>query len=113
MNAEHIKLDDPGIQAALFELQELIRQQWPETSFEVSQGEDPDGIYLDATVDIEDTDEVMDAIIDRRLDIQVEQRLPVYVIPVRPTHRVIEDLRNRAKTRRWQKSVVDPATLGL
>ncbi len=113
MNAEHIKQDEPRIQAALSELQELIQQRWPEASFDVSHGEDPEGVYLGATVDIDDTDEVMDAIIDRLLDIQVEQRLPVYVIPVRPTQRVIEEMRARAKTLPWQKAVVDPATLGL
>src|SRR5712692_7204727 len=97
MNTEHIGQDDPRVQAALSELQQLIREHWPETSFEVSHGEDPDGIYLGATVDIEDTDQVMDTIIDRLLDIQVEQRLPVYVIPVRPTHRVIDEMRSRTK----------------
>ncbi len=113
MNAEHIDQNEPRIQAALSELQELIRQQWPEASFEVSRGEDPEGVYLGATVDIDDTDDVMEVIIERLLDIQVEQRLPVYVIPVRPTHRVIEEMRTRAKTRPWQKAGVDPATLGL
>jgi len=113
MNAEHIDQVEPKIQAALSELKDLIRQRWPEASFEVSQGEDPDGVYLGTTVDIDDTDQAMDAIIDRLLYIQVEEHLPVSVIPVRPTHRVIEEMRTRAKTPPWQKSGVDPATLGL
>ena len=43
MNAEHINQDEPRIQAALSELQELIRQRWPEARFDVSHGEDPEG----------------------------------------------------------------------
>ncbi len=113
MNSEHVNQDEPRIQAALSELQELIRQRWPEASFHVSHGEDPEGVYLGAIVDIEDTDDVMDSIIDRLLDIQVEERLPVYVIPVRPTHRVIEEMRTRAATRPWQRAETDPATLGM
>jgi hypothetical protein len=104
MSAERISKDEPRIQAALSDLQDLIRQRWPEASFEVSHGDDPEGIYLGTTVDIADTDEVMDAIIDSLLDIQVEQRLPVYVVPVRPTYRVLEEMRARTKPRRWQRS---------
>lgn len=100
MTVEHIQEDDPRIQKALTELERLIHGRYPAATFEVSEGEDPEGIYLRATVDVEDTDEVMDTIIDHLLEIQVEERLPVYVIPVRPLKRVLEELRQPRPRRR-------------
>ena len=74
MSNERIGEYDPRIRQALVELRAMVREQWPEASFEVSRGEDPEGIYLDATVDTEDTDEVMDVVIDRLLELQVVGR---------------------------------------
>ena len=48
-----------------------------------------------ATVDIADTDEVVDVIGDRLLELQVDEGLPVYVTPLRPIARVIAQLRER------------------
>ncbi len=39
-----------------------------------------------------DTDAVVDIFIDRLLDLQVEEQLPLYVIPVRPLERVLAEL---------------------
>ncbi len=72
----------------------MVRERWPAASFEVSQGEDPEGIYLDTTVDIEDTDEVMDVVTDRLLELQVEEGLPIYVIAGRPLERVLAYMRS-------------------
>ena len=82
-------LDDPRIQAAAKELQESILQGYPDATFALTVGDDPVGVYLHATVDIEDTDEVIDLIIDRMLELQIEEELPIYVIPVRPIERVL------------------------
>ena len=84
---------DPRIQAALEELRGLIRQRFPAAAFTVAQGEDPNGIYLTAIVDAEDLDEVIDPIISRIVDMQVEEGLPVYVVPEWPLERVRESLR--------------------
>jgi hypothetical protein len=70
---------DPRIQEALTELREMIRSRWPSAVFVTEHGFDPEGIYLIATVDVEDTDVVMNEIIDRLVDMQVEEGLPVYV----------------------------------
>ena len=94
MSNERIGEYDPRIRQALVELRAMVREQWPEASFEVSRGEDPEGIYLDATVDTEDTDEVMDVVIDRLLELQVEEGLPIYVIAGRPLERVLAHLRS-------------------
>ncbi|CAN5752027.1 hypothetical protein BH20CHL1_BH20CHL1_07890 [soil metagenome] len=53
-------------------------------------GEEPVGIYLTAIVDVEGIDEVFDLYIDRLVDLQVEERLPLYLNPVRPLERPTE-----------------------
>lgn len=81
--------------AALFALQRLISARHPDATFEISEGDDPEGLYLLATVDVEDTDEVAALYTEQLLDFQVEKRLPVYVLPVRPMARVASDLSSR------------------
>ncbi len=99
MSSEQISETDPRIESALGELCGMIQQRWPAATFEVSRGDDPEGIYLDATVDIEDTDEVMDVVVPRLLEMQVDEELPVYVIPLRPIERVVEEMRAVAGSR--------------
>jgi len=84
MSAEHLALDTPHMQAAIMELQGLIRQHYPDTAFEVVHGDNPTGIYVLATVDVEDTEAVMDIYIDRLLELQIDAGLAVYVVPVHP-----------------------------
>ncbi|MDQ3693903.1 MAG: hypothetical protein M3464_09770 [Chloroflexota bacterium] len=69
----------PRIKAALAELQQMIAERYPTATFSDSIGTDPIGFYLDATVDIDDTDEVWELIVDRLVDIQVEDELPIHV----------------------------------
>ena len=92
MNTECLpELDEPT-QDAIEEIKGLITQQYPESTFEVAHGEDPEGVYLKSTVDIEDVDEVLDAVLDLLFDIQVERELPIYVIPLQPVERVLREL---------------------
>ena len=84
---------DEQVDRALDELRSIIRGRFPEATFEVFHGEDPEGTYLRAIVDVEDSDEVVDVFIDRLIDMQVEDGLAVYVVPVRPLERVLEELR--------------------
>jgi len=88
MTVEHDHHIDPKMQAAVAELQELIRSQYPSTTFSVGEAEDPDGVYLRAIVDVDDTDEVTGVFIDRMIDLQVEEGLPIYVVPVRTPERI-------------------------
>jgi hypothetical protein len=85
-------LDDPRVDAAIAELQALIRAQFPETTFSVGPGEDPVGMYITATSDVDDLDEVIDVVVERLLEMQVDEGLPVYVIPVHPIERVYAEL---------------------
>jgi len=95
MRKQIVNEHDSRVQAALAELRELIGKRYPLSTFEVFRGEDPDGMYLRATVDVEDSDAVLDVVIDRLYEFQVEQELPVYVIPVRPLARIMQELHTR------------------
>ena len=89
MRAEHSALGSPHMQAAIMGLQGLIQQHYPNTTFEVVHGSDPTGIYVLATVDVEDTEAVVDVYIDRLLELQIDADLAIYVVPVRPLARVL------------------------
>lgn len=89
MRAKHLALDTPRMQAAIMELQGLIQQHYPNTTFEVMHGDNPTGIYVLATVDVEDTEAVIDIYIDRLLELQIDAGFAVYVVPVRPLARVL------------------------
>jgi hypothetical protein len=84
------------MEEALHELQGLITARFPQAAFVVEEGCDPEGIYLVATVDIADTDEVISVVGDRLVELQVDEGLPVYVTPLRPIERVVAQLREAA-----------------
>jgi hypothetical protein len=94
------------MEEAIHELKGLITARFPQSTFVVEEGSDPEGIYLLATVDIADTDEVITIIGDRLLELQVDEGLPVYVTPLRPIERVMADIRNR-------ETATPPASLPL
>jgi uncharacterized protein (DUF433 family) len=77
----------PRAQAALDELQALIAARYPEATFATYTWYDIAGIYLKATVDVEDVDEVRDVFRDRLLDMQVEDGIPVEVDVRQPPER--------------------------
>jgi uncharacterized protein (DUF433 family) len=77
----------PRAQAALDELQAMIAARYPDTTFSVYTWYDIAGIYLKATVDVDDVDEVRDVFRDRLFDIQVEDGIPVEVDVRQPAER--------------------------
>ena len=93
------------IEAALSELQRMIAERYPEATFEVEEGFDPPGTYLVATVDVPDTDDVFSIVVDRLVDLQVEQGLPVHVTILRPIARVMEQLREQQQSRRMPRAL--------
>jgi hypothetical protein len=96
VNDDDISEDDLRVQAALAELREMILERYPTATFEV--GRDPDhgaSIFLYATVDLDDPDEVGDLVIDRLLELQIDEALPVHVIPLRTPARILAELRSR------------------
>src|SRR5215216_6030568 len=96
MTKKTIDADDPRVQAAVAELQHLIRSRYPTATFVVGEGwDDPEGVYITATVDLDDPDEVVDLIVARLLELQIDEGLPVYVIPIRTPERVAARLEAR------------------
>lgn len=77
-------LADSRIVSAIDELKQLILARFPDACFDLASGPESDSIYLVALVDTEDLDDVMEVYIDRLVDLQVEERLPVYVISLHP-----------------------------
>ena len=68
----------------------------PETAFTVAVGEGPEGVHLTATVDLDHPDEVMDLVVNRLLELQIGEALPVYLVPIRTPERVAAMLSERA-----------------
>jgi hypothetical protein len=87
MTSVHDQQTNPRMQAAVAEWQALILAHYPSTTFIVGGAEDPEGVYVQAVVDVDDPDEVAEVFIDRMIDLQVEDGLPIYVVPVRTPER--------------------------
>ena len=85
----------PRIKEAIHELGGLITEHFPQAEFVIEEGFDPEGVYLIAIVDIDDTDEVIDVVGDRLVKLQVDEGLAFYVTPLRPIERVVAELRKR------------------
>jgi len=98
MIPEQRLLTDPRIRAALEELQGLILGRYPAATLSVGLGDDPEGVYLRPVVDVEDRGEVVDVFINRLVDLQVDEGLPLYVVLGRPPERNAAILRARAVT---------------
>ena len=106
MRPEHPVRLTPRMDAAVHELKGMITARFPQATFVVEEGVDPEGIYLVTTVDIADTDEVIDLVGDRLVELQVTEGLPLYVTPLRPIERVVAELRER-------EQATPPSTLPL
>ncbi len=94
MKTEHEPRLSSRMQGAIEELKGLVRENYPGATFRVTRSpEDHRSIHLLATVDVEDRDEVMDVVVDRVMQLQIQEKLPIHVIPVRPRARVLAMLR--------------------
>ena len=89
----------PRMERAIAELKDMIAASYPDATFRVYQGFEPVGIFLDVTVDIDDTDEVREVFADRYLDMQLEERLPIHVLVLRPIERVLAYMKERDASR--------------
>ena len=80
-------ITDARVLTAVNELEELVRSRYPEATFSVGRGQDdPEAIHIYATVDLEDTEPLVDLVIERELEL-LEEGLPVQVIPLRTLER--------------------------
>lgn len=81
--------NDPRISAALEELRMLVWRRYPEATFQVTTAQDdPSIVHLIAEVDLDDTEPLVDLVIDRMVQLQVDDGLPIFVIPRRTPARV-------------------------
>jgi hypothetical protein len=80
-------LADERMRSAVEELESVIRATYPEVRFNPYVWEDPDGLYLEAMVDIDDTEEVTDLVIDRLVRMYFDEEIPIHLIPVRTPER--------------------------
>jgi hypothetical protein len=94
---------DPRMQAAIDELEQMVLARYPSTTFEV--GGDPEGgdaVFVRAVVDVDDPDEVTAIVIDRMVDLLVDEGLPVYIVAVRsPIHEAAERQRQQRNMARF------------
>jgi hypothetical protein len=77
-----ISLRNEKVQRALAEVQAIIKTAYPEAEFQIACGEDPVGIYIDAYTDAVDGFCVLDLVSDRLVDLNVDEGLPIHVIPL-------------------------------
>jgi hypothetical protein len=85
----------PKMQAAIDELKGMIVARFPVATFDVRQRYDPPGVSLHAIVDVDDTDEVFEVVVDRLIDLQVYEGVPIYVVPQWPRERIWADFEER------------------
>lgn len=106
---ERIEGISASMQNALKEMEGVIGERYPTATFEVSRGEDdPEAVHLTATVDLDDPDEVLDLVITRVMELQVDEGLPLYVIPVRTPERVEALRRVQSQTKPYQRFQTPP-----
>ena len=70
------------IQHAITEAEARIRAVYPEATFRLVEGEDPNGLYLDAYTDAEDAFAVLDLVSDWLVDLSVNAGVHLHVIPL-------------------------------
>lgn len=87
MAAASSLLTDPRMTAAIAELTDLIRSAYPETTFMTDADEREGSVFVTAVVDVDDPDEVVDRFIDRLVTLQIDEGLPLHIIPIRTAAR--------------------------
>ncbi|MPZ16095.1 MAG: hypothetical protein GEU73_17030 [Chloroflexi bacterium] len=98
---------DPRMQRAIEEIRGVIEQHYPGARFEITRGHDePVNVHLVTTVDLDDPDEVSDLVDDRLVELQVEERIPLYVIPVRTPERILASLKAERRPERTVRRII-------
>ena len=76
------RLWDDKTQQAIDEMKTMIQATYPEARFHAYLGEDPAGVYLNAYTRAEDDFLVLDLISDRLVDLNIDEGVRLYVIPL-------------------------------
>jgi hypothetical protein len=96
----HINITNPRLLEASTELEILIRKAYPDAHFSRLWLDDPEGMYLRVIVPVDDPEEVFDLVCDRLLHFQIEEGLPLYLVPLRPIGEVLKQLHSQSPTLR-------------
>jgi len=73
---------DPRLMPAIDELKARVLAKYPTATFRVGVRAEP-AFHLYVSVDLEDDEQLIDLVIDRVLELQVEEGIPLHVIPLR------------------------------
>ena len=92
--------------SAIEELKTLIRSYDPNADFEVVAGPDAGDVYLVASVDTDDADDVMAVYIDRLVELQVDERLPLYVMSLQSDRQT--NIVQKSRQIEQQRSTIPP-----
>jgi len=112
MKRSEFQAVDPRMGRALEELADLVRRSYPDTTFQVAPSEeDATIVHLIARVDVDDPDEVADLVMDRMIEMQIDEGLPIYLIPLRTPERIAA-LRAAQKSHSSAQSEYLPAASG-
>lgn len=87
MKSEHRFPLSPRMEPAIAEMKQTIAGRYPTTTFSVYEWDDPVGIFLSAVVDTDDLEAVTGLILGRMADLQVDEGLPLFVVPQRTPER--------------------------
>jgi hypothetical protein len=91
---------DARTRAAVDELQQMILARYRTATFQVSRSQDdPRAVHLTTIVDLDDPGEVLDLVIDRVIDFQVDEDIPVHVIPMPTPSRILAEMSARERRR--------------
>lgn len=75
------------IDDALDELRGIIADRYPEATFNVRRGEEPEACWLVATVSVENRYDVIDLVLNRLVALRGENGIPVFVDVIRTSER--------------------------
>ena len=71
------------VKEAAEELKGLIRSKYPDAEFKLVRAVDQQqSWHLLVMVDVDDLDDIGDLVIDREVDMLVEEHIPIHVIPI-------------------------------
>ena len=87
---------DARMRRAIDELRTTISDKYPTATYQLSRDPDEPGIVLlKAILDLDDLDDVFDLVGEGLLELQVEEGIPVQVIPLWTAERVLADMKAR------------------
>lgn len=75
-------LRDRRVHELVDELCNTVRTRFPETEFEVYEGDDPRGIYIYAYADIDDSTDMLHLVSERMAEIIEQEGIIVALIPL-------------------------------